>query len=344
MSKLPKLSIAQEKIDINVKFYFFLKYLVKARLSNNEIFRIIEYYQLFSSSDTLLMFKEKVSDIVAGKTKLAQTKIDFLTDIFVEVIDDVDLKLFIFSLHLISIKDLLLAEAKVKRLKDLDNLKKIDPLSLEYDKATVFSPYTTRVNGALLSLVFFDGLKNGFFSTETDEYIISLSKQANYLLNKGVEPNQIFMLIFNESMNQSITSDSGSDYETRIKSVLVNLGIDKDTITKKHDKADKSTEFDFFFTLNNKTYGISAKRTLRERYKQFIKTAQMSDIDVMIEVTLGTDLTDEKVKSIRNHNVFLFVSDEIYHSNEYLKKYDGVYSCKSLSQNLLLQLAKGDKK
>jgi len=76
--------------------------------------------------------------------------------------------------------------------------------------------------------------------------------------------------------------------------------------------------------LNNKTYGIGAKRTLRERYKQFIKTAQMSQIDVMIEITLGIDLTEEKVRAIRNHNVFLFVSDEVYQANQYLKDIEGV--------------------
>ena len=98
----------------------------------------------------------------------------------------------------------------------------------------------------------------------------------------GVEPNQIFMLMFSESINQSIISDSGSNYEDRIMSVLTSIGIDESKIKKTHDKDDSSTEFDFFFELKNKTYGIGAKRTLRERYKQFIKTTQMTKIDVMM--------------------------------------------------------------
>lgn len=153
-----------------------------------------------------------------------------------------------------------------------------------------------------------------------------------------MEPNQIFMLIFNESINQSIISDSGSNYEDRIIQVLSKIGINEDDITKKHDEDDSSTEFDFFFTLKNKTYGIGAKRTLRERYKQFIKTAQMTDIDFMIEITLGTDLTETKVQAIRKHNVFLFVSDEIYDEHAYLQKISGVYPSRDLTIKILTNL------
>lgn len=210
---------------------------------------------------------------------------------------------------------------------------------MEYDKITVLNPYSTRVNDALLSLLFFEGLKSGF-STQIDDFILSLSRQAQDLMKIGIEPNQIFMLLFNESINQSITSDSGSDYENRIKSVLINLGISENDIKKVHDDLDKSTEFDLFFQINGKTYGIGAKRTLRERYKQFIKTAQMTPIDVMIEITLGTDLTFEKAKSIVAHGVYLFVSDEIYQQVKDLQVIDGVYSCNQLSLDLLVDLAK----
>ena len=115
----------------------------------------------------------------------------------------------------------------------------------------------------------------------------------------------------------------------------------ENSIHKTHDSQDSSTEFDFFFEYQGKTYGISAKRTLRERYKQFIKTAQMSQIDVMLEITLGTDLTEEKVKSIvQQHGVFLFVADEIYQNHDYLQNMQGVYSCNELSLDLLATLAK----
>lgn len=336
--KMPKIDISQDKLDINAKFYFFLKYLVKAKLSDNQIFKILENYQLFATLETLNEFKQAVLALFSETTKTGQNQTAYLSDIFIEITDKSALEVFIFSIKLLLIKDLLLQEAKLRQVSNLQKLSDINPLSLEYDKITVLNPYYTRVNGALLSLAFFDGLQTGFIAPQTDDFIQHLSDQAKQLLKVGIEPNQIFMLLFNESINQSITSDSGVDYENRIKSVLLNLGIAEATITKTHDKVDKSTEFDLFFELNSRTYGIGAKRTLRERYKQFIKTAQMTPIDVMVEVTLGTDLTFDKATTIVNHGIYLFVSDEIYQQFTYLQDMDNVYSCKDLTLDILQKL------
>jgi hypothetical protein len=149
--------------------------------------------------------------------------------------------------------------------------------------------------------------------------------------------------MFTESVNQSITSSAGSSYEDRIENTLIAMGIDKNSITKIHDNLDTSTEFDFFFTFEDKTFGIGAKRTLRERYKQFIKTTQMSPIDVMLQITLGLDLTKIKAESIINHGVFLIISDEIYFSREDLQKINGVYPASQFDKQLLLKLAKNSK-
>ena len=254
---------------------------------------------------------------------------------------EIDLELFIFSLKLYHIKDLLLHEAKLIDVINLSRLEKLASLSLEYDKISVYRPYATRVNGALLALIFFSSLEDGktnFMSKDASDFIKTLSDYAIKLKKKGVEPNQIFMLMFSESVNQSIISDSGSDYEDRILSVLKSIGIPEGDIKKTHDKDDASTEFDFFFELNKKTYGIGAKRTLRERYKQFIKTAQMSKIDVMIQITLGLDLNEEKAKSILKHGVYIFVSDEIYNLRKFLQKMKGVYSVKDLTLKTLKSL------
>jgi len=321
------------------KFYFILKYLLKASLSDKDIKKIIAIYSLYKG----LLFKKALlneMDTLCGNTKSGVKKKDFLTDILDLFETDLDSELFIFGLKLIAIKPLLLQEAKTRDLLDTSKLPTLNPLSLAYDKITLFSPYSTRVSGALLSLIFFDKLENKdtvFISSDTTDFLKELSKDAVKLKKMGVEPNQIFMLMFSESINQSIISDSGSNYEDRILSVLTAIGIDENKISKTHDKNDSSTEFDFFFDIDGRTYGIGAKRTLRERYKQFIKTAQMTTIDVMIEITLGIDLTEEKVKAIRNHNIFLFVADEIYQSSEYLQKIEGIYS----SKDLTLQTLKG---
>lgn len=337
---IEKLTIDKSKFDINLKFYFILKYLLKMGLSDKDIRKLLEFYSLNQG----LLFKKlilKNIDTLFGTTKTGLNKQNYLTDILDLFETEYDSELFIFSLKLYAIKPLLLQEAKTRDLLDTSKLPTLNPLSLAYDKITLFSPYSTRVSGALLSLIFFDKLESSdtaFISSDATEFLKELSKEAIKLKRIGVEPNQIFMLMFSESINQSIISDSGSNYEDRILSVLRAIGIDEDKITKTHDKDDSSTEFDFFFELDGKTFGIGAKRTLRERYKQFIKTAQMTKIDVMIEITLGIDLTEEKVKAIRNHNVYLFVADEIYVAYEYLQNIDGVYSSKDLTLQTLNKL------
>ena len=339
---IEKLNISKDKFDINLKFYFFLKYLVKTKLTDKQSNDILKISILNSNID-FKVIRNRILEYIENSIKVGSKKQKLIFEVVDKINSDIDLKLFIFSLKLYMIKDLLLQEAKLKDLLDTSKLQNLDPLSLEYDKITIFSPYSTRVNGALLSLLFFDKLEKGetnLISKEAEEFIIGLSKFAIELRQEGVEPNQIFMLMFNESINQSIISDSGSNYEERILNVLLSIGLDESKIKKIHDKDDSSTEFDFFFELEDKTYGIGAKRTLRERYKQFIKTAQMSQIDVMIEITLGIDLTLEKVKAIRNHNIFLFVSDEVYQSNQYLKEIKGVYSSKDLTLKTLKNLRK----
>jgi hypothetical protein len=334
-----KIKIPEAKFDINLKFYFFLKYLLKTKLTDAQICKILSVYSANVLND-FTKIKDKINQYITTDIKNKSSKQQFLFDLMDKITSNLDLKMFIFSMKLYAIKDLLLEEAKINNLLDITKLENLDPLSLEYDNITTFSPYSTRVSGALLSLIFFDKLENNetnFISQKSELFISSLSSFAIDLKNKGVEPNQIFMLMFSESINQSIISDSGSNYEDRILAVLTSIGLNKNEIEKFHDN--KSTEFDFFFKLDNVSYGVGAKRTLRERYKQFIKTSQMSKIDVMIEITLGIDLTEEKAKSIRNHNVVLFVADEIYQNTSYLKGINCVYSSKDLTLKTLKSLA-----
>jgi len=146
----------------------------------------------------------------------------------------------------------------------------------------------------------------------------------------------------NQSINQSIKSDSGINYESRILSVLEKSGIKN--ITKTHDKNDKSTEYDFFFEIDGKSYGIGAKRTLRERYKQFIKTAHTTKIDISIQITLGIDLNKEKAETIMNHETYIFVSDEIYQARSFLRDIKNVHSVTDLNLETLRKLPATTKK
>jgi len=330
--KISKLKLDKKKVDINLQFYFFLKHIVKLSPSSKEIIKMVENYNLFNHDVNL--FSDSLNKIFKTNTKLEK-----LEDIILRFTSKIDIELFVFSVKLYQIKNLLLQEAKITESTDIEKLPNFNPLSLEYDRISVIKPYNTRVSGALLSLLFFDKLESketNFMSENTFDFIKSLSNLAIKFKKEGLEPNQIFMLMFAESLNQSITSDSGSDYESRILSVLTKNGINN--ITKTHDKNDKSTEFDCFFEIEGRTFGIGAKRTLRERYKQFIKTAITSKIDVMIEITLGLDLTEEKAKTIVNHSTYILVADEVYQSREYLQKIDNIYSVNNLNYNFLKQL------
>ncbi len=335
--KINKLQVNKSHFDINLKFYFLLKHLVKAKLSKQQALNFLDILGLFKESIEIL--KDKLIEHIS--LFKGDGKRDILYLIIDTIENNMEIELLIFSINLYLIKDLLLQEAKLSDIIGASDLNKLDPLSLGYDKISVYRPYSTRVNGALLVLIFFSHLEEGntnFMSVDAYEFVKTLSEYAISLKDRGIEPNQIFMLMFSESVNQSIISDSGSDYEDRILSVLTKIGIPKNGIKKQHDKDDASTEFDFFFDLNKRTYGIGAKRTLRERYKQFIKTAQMSEIDIMIEITLGQDLNEEKARNIRKHGVYIFVSDEIYKMKEYLRNMNGVFSTRDLNIETLLAL------
>ena len=334
--KIEKLHITKEKTDINLNFYFFLKLIVKLKATNNQVLQVLENLNLFKNDIDELI--ERFNDIFAK----SQNKLELIQEISLRLTKQQDIEIFDFSLRLCQIKDLLLQEAKISETLDLNSLSKLDPLSLEYDKISVLKPYKTRVSGALLSLLFFEKINEGninLLSVDAIGVLKQLSKQVQKLQKQGLESNQIFMLMFSESINQSIISDSGSNYESRILSVLNTSGIKN--ITKVHDKGDKSTEYDFFFEIDNKTYGIGAKRTLRERYKQFIKTAHTSKIDVSIEITIGLDLNEEKAKTIVQHDTYIFVADEVYNSREYLKKMHKVYSAKNLNIETLKKIGSG---
>ena len=331
--KIEKLLLAKEKSEINLKFYFFLKYVTKLKPSEKQINLIIENTNLQKNDlNYLCQVNEKIFEKYIEK-------IEIIREINLKISNQQDLELFVYSLKLMQVKALLLAEAKIFEAVDLKNLANLDPLSLEYDQISVLKPYKTRVSGALLSLLFFEKLESSqlnFISQDSVDFIKDLSQKTKIFKNNGLESNQIFMLSFSESINQSIISDSGNNYEDRIRSVLNKIGIKN--ISKTHDKIDKSTEYDFFFKIDNKTYGIGAKRTLRERYKQFIKTSLTSKIDFSIQITIGIDLTEEKTRTIINHGSFIFVSDEIYQTREFLKNIKGVFSTKDLNLKTLRKL------
>jgi hypothetical protein len=338
MSKMKKIEINQNKLDINFKFYLFLKEfngtngLTSKQLDNflNIIFTYKTNYK-----NTIQILNEEIKEIKKDEKR------NNIENILLQIECDDEYLAFCFALKLLKIKSFLLEEAKLVNFSEIIKKKNFHPLSLKYDTLSKKSPYYTRVNGALIALLFFEKIENKenhFLSKTVEEYILSLIREFERIKKINIEANQIFMLMFSESINQSIVSSAGSSYENRIKNILIDLGIQPNEIKKLHDKKDSSTEYDLFFKLGSKSYGIGAKRTLRERYKQFIKTSKMTKIDVMIEITLGLDLTETKAKAIRNHDIYLFVADEIYNSKNFLQKIKGIYPASKLTIELLRKL------
>lgn len=338
--KVNKLKVDEQVFDINLVFYNFLKKITQAKFTDNQIDDFLTLYYSNTSADTDTLKEIFYSHIDEA---ISRSDVSSISNVISDI-NDKTVDIFIFALKLNLVKELLLQEAKVAQAVKIRELEGLNQLSIAYDKVSLQVAYATRISGALLSLLYFEKLEQGetnFISETTDSFLKNLAESFVILTERGVEPNQIFMLLFSESINQSITSTAGVSYEDRIKNVLISIGIPNEDISKTHDASDSSTEFDFFFKHNDKQFGIGAKRTLRERYKQFIKTAQMSkNLDVMIEITLGTDLRENIAKSIRAHGVYLFVADEIYVAKEYLKNIDGIFPASALSLDLLEQISK----
>ncbi|TAE82822.1 MAG: hypothetical protein EAZ74_00070 [Alphaproteobacteria bacterium] len=339
------LAINDDVFSINLRCYFFLKYLVKVKLSDKNTRILLEQLIRHESAST-----DKVRELLEIYVKEHVTNRD-KQEIFLLMIEHIqhslDIRLFAFSVRLYIIKDVLLAEAKLKNASIAYDLAELHPLSLDYDNIIVFNPYNTRVQGALLVLLFFQKIERGehtFLSEQSSHLLECLVQDMRILQAAGLEPNQMFMLMFTETMNQSITSASGSNYESRLKDVLVHIGIPRDSIRKAHDSHDISREFDLIFSLEQptggtRTYGIGAKRTLRERYKQFTNTADESDADILIQVTLGLDLNEAKANTIVVHKgVILFVADEIYDNRSFLQSLAHVYPVSELTIETLYNL------
>ncbi len=195
---IENLCLSKEKIDINLNFYFFLKHIVKLKPNYREVNSMIEAINLLKSNVTSLI------TALEEMFKKNKPKTEQIRDIYIRLITSDDIEVFDFSLRLYRIKDLLLAEAKVSESLDIDKLSELHPLSLEYDKISILKPYKFRVNGALLTLLFFEKLDAGkinFISQDSLYLIEDLAKKANSFKNIGLESNQIFMIMFNESIN-----------------------------------------------------------------------------------------------------------------------------------------------
>ncbi len=334
------MNVSESQYKNNLLFYTMLKGLIQSKLTNSqnrEAYRIAkdnanEDKDVFVSALKKNVFKKQDSKRCD----------DFFN--LLSLINDANFQkwkdFFFFALDFLYIKPLLLEEAKLyasdKYENDISKVK--DRLSLLYDSLSLEKPYGTRVISALLIFMISDSARTSeLILDESKKKVDSLSAQINYLsATYEINVNNMLMIIMDESINQSITSDAGSSYESRVSDML--LKISKDIKDHVKDKNIESVEYDFTFMLDNKIYGISAKRTLRERYKQNFEDIHTLSVDAVFVITLGIDLNESKLSNIlQRHGYYVVVSDEIYQANSYLKKNNRVISSKNFNKEYLIK-------
>ncbi|WP_425382359.1 hypothetical protein [Spiroplasma endosymbiont of Melieria omissa] len=119
-------------------------------------------------------------------------------------------------------------------------------------------------------------------------------------------------MIISESVNQSIKSTAGSSYEARVKEKFLEFKENIELLNNSHDSKVHSVEYDFIVKYNKFNIGISAKRTLRERYKQNSENVSELDVDAMIVVILGLDLTEKVMNNIlQKKGQYILVSQRL---------------------------------
>lgn len=336
MMNLDALTVSQEKLDNNYLLYYYLKTL-NSVLSVPTLVKFQEILGRYAEDSDITMVRTMLQE--AANNKRAREKYFALCQLLASLTLPHHLTILAFSLKLIQLRPYLLEKAKLVQSAELFDKHSHHPLSLAADSEGTRQAFYMRVHGALLALLFSQEIEQSntaILQSISNNFQVQLVHDYHQLQALGVEANQMFMLMFSESMSQSIKSLAGSSFEEKIKQLLQSQGIQD--IKKIHDAEDASTEYDFFFQHKGIRYGLGAKRTLRERYKQFIKTARHSHIDVMVEVTLGLDLRENTAQIIRDYGVYLFVADEVYQHYSYLEAIKGVFPASALSLATLEQL------
>lgn len=318
--------VSTDSLGVNGLFYIFLKETISKDIMTDsieqEFFRILKDNQDLKYKNIINLLKNSVHHSRCGeeKKRAILSTLDLITD-------DLGLRIYRLSLFLLRFRGTLLDLGKNITIKDITNNE--HPLTKKYDEVGRRHTYYVRVNTALLLKVFFENIsqKNDLTCFESD--MISIMHQDyTFVVDKKVDPNQIFMIQMMESLRQSGVSKAGTNYENRIKEILIADGVGD--IQHIHDENNSSLEYDMFFTHNNRTYGIGAKRSFRERYKQFTDS-DTAEADVFITVTLGDDLNESKLTEITKNKMFVFVADEIYDSHDYMQNNKQVFKASTFN-------------
>ena len=334
-----KINIDSLTYKNNLNFYTILKLLIQCHLLEKQLIYIqkviIDNYLIIKKDKSIVktLILESNSSITANSEKNASV------NYFLNTIDTMDAQMWLdyldVAIDLMLVKDLILQESKVyvanEYRKELRNVS--DLLSIEYDMSSIHLPYGQRVISSLLLYAFTNpNRKNDFILTSSENIIKNFSNKVKKLTRiYNLNINNMFHIIMDESMNQSIRSDAGSSYESRVAQTIA--PIVQKLKGHSHDSKIPSVEYDNTFVYNGKLSRRNEKRTLRERYKQNLEDVDFLDVDYMFLVTLGTDLNEYKVNNIiQKKGIYIVVSQEEYDSREFLNKNKRVISSKNIEQ------------
>lgn len=341
--KIQENTITEEVYENNLQFYTILKILIQCGFSDVQlaVFQnvLVEMRQKAN--------KEEIIQVLLSNPKIVKEETQRYQDIcnLINTFECCDSEMWLdlveLSVDLMRVKKIILDESKMHAQNQIEVMEHAeDKLSIEYDMSGLNIPYGQRVISSLLVNAMTDVNNEKDILLQNSKKMLKLSNnKISKLINKyNINCNNIFLIIMIESVNQSITSDAGQKYESRVASTLEPMvGI---LGSHTHDSKIPSVEYDFTFELNNKKFGISAKRTLRERYKQNFEDVDSLDVDYMFVFTLGTDLSPEKVNNIlQKRGQYIVISSEVYESNLYLKNNMRVFSSKELSRELFMRIS-----
>ncbi len=309
----------------NLKLYTALKTIIQLKLNDK---KLIYFSDIINKATSKKMLFDML-EIFDNKIEVIAIIINLFTDDELKKI-----KIFLTtSIELLLLKDLILAEAKnfinEEYKKELQNTK--DLLSLKHDLLSLAHPYGFRVASCLLISI----LTNPKSLLKLNQQSITSLHEQIEILTKIYHINleDIFQIVIDESVNQSIRSTAGSSYEDRVFSSL--YPIVHNLQSQSFDGKINSVEYDFTFYFKGKKFGVSAKRTLRERYKQNHENCEELDVDFMLVITLGIDLNKNKVQNILEKNgTFVVVAQEQYEKKSYFKNNLKVISSNNIENGL----------
>lgn len=337
MNTEQKICIDTTTYNNNLSFYSMLKLLIKCHLSEKQLIFIQK--TIVDSLTAIQKDKTLIKTLLIDTNALVKPDTGKYSSLnyFLNTIDTIDTKMwcdFIDTcIDLLLVKDLILQESKVYAMneykKELKNIQ--DLLSIEYDMSSIHLPYGQRVISSLLLYAFTDAnRKNDFLLDSSETSIKNFSYKVEKLAKDyTLNVNNMFHIIMDESMNQSIKSDAGSSYENRVAQTILPI-VDK-LNGHSHDSNIPSVEYDNTFIYNNKLCGISSKRTLRERYKQNFEDVDLLDVEYMFLITLGNDLNEDKLNNImQKKGIYIIVSQEEYDSRKFLNSNERVISSKNI--------------